>query len=101
MSATDAQKDGVTLGPDSADAARRLVDEDELNRAPFAERLARSIALTPSTDEATVVALYGEWGCGKTTAKNFTKHFLKKNHGIHAIEFKAIDHGHEIYRVGA
>ncbi len=87
MSATNAQETEEKLVAESADVARRLIDEDELNRAPFAERLARSIALTPSTDEATVVALYGAWGCGKTTVKNFTKHFLKANHRIDAIEF--------------
>ena len=60
-------------------------------RAPFAEKLARAVAMTPPSDEARVVALFGEWGAGKTTLKYFVAHYLKAQHGITPIEFSPWD----------
>ena len=60
---------------------------DRLGRKPFCEKLARILA-KGNASGSTVVAIYGDWGVGKTTAKNFTVNFLKKNHGIEAIEFE-------------
>src|SRR5690349_7562321 len=60
---------------------------DRLGRQPFCEKLARILA-KGNASGSTVVAIYGDWGVGKTTAKNFTVNFLKKNHGIEAIEFE-------------
>ncbi|MDP3070380.1 MAG: P-loop NTPase fold protein [Opitutaceae bacterium] len=73
--------------PRSGDAARTRIEDDELGRSTFAQKLARTMALTPAADEAQVIALFGDWGCGKTTLKHFTAHFLREEHGIHPIEF--------------
>ena len=43
--------------------------QDVLNRAPFAENLARAI-LNYSSTESLVIGLYGEWGSGKTSIIN-------------------------------
>lgn len=69
------------------DEAKQNVEEDALNRAVFAQRMARAIATTMTRKEALVVALYGEWGSGKTTIKHFVRHYLQKDHGIGPVEF--------------
>lgn len=48
---------------------------DRLGYAPFAKRLAQSIARLPQA-EGHVLALYGAWGYGKTTMLNFVRHYL-------------------------
>jgi hypothetical protein len=45
------------------------------------------MARTPASDEAQVIALFGDWGCGKSTIKHFTAYFLEKEHSIRPIEF--------------
>lgn len=50
--------------------------DDRLAYSPFAERLAESLlAMAPA--DGFVVALYGSWGSGKTTAVNFIVHYLE------------------------
>jgi predicted KAP-like P-loop ATPase len=49
---------------------------DPLGRAPFAERLAKSICEMAPQD-GFVFALYGPWGSGKTTLLNFITHYVK------------------------
>jgi predicted KAP-like P-loop ATPase len=44
-------------------------DEDKLGRVEFASGLARDLRMWSGKDSL-VVALYGEWGCGKTSIKN-------------------------------
>jgi hypothetical protein len=61
--------------------------DDELGRKQFCRKLARILA-NGNAAGSTVYALYGDWGVGKTTAKNFAVHFLKKEHGIAPIEFE-------------
>ena len=56
------------------DQAKRSAEEDELDRAVFVQHMARAIATTPIREAALVVALYGEWGSGKTTIKHFVRH---------------------------
>src|SRR5467141_4178131 len=53
-------------------SADRPIDskrQDRLGRADFASGLARDLRLWSGRDSL-VVALYGEWGCGKTSIKN-------------------------------
>lgn len=69
------------------DQAKRRIEEDELERKTFAAKMARAIATSPARDEALVVALYGEWGSGKTTIKHFLRHYLTKDHRIEPVEF--------------
>jgi len=69
------------------DYARTNPDEDELGRKQFCQKLARILA-TGHESGSTVVAIYGDWGVGKTTAKNFALHFLRTEHKIEPIEFE-------------
>src|SRR2546430_9915637 len=48
---------------------------DRLGYAPFAKRLAQSIARLPRA-EGQVVAVYGRWGFGKTTMLNYVRYYL-------------------------
>jgi predicted KAP-like P-loop ATPase len=50
---------------------------DRLGYAPFAQALANSIRQMEAPD-GIVVALYGQWGLGKTTALNFIEHYLSE-----------------------
>lgn len=58
-------------------ADRPAVDpsSDRLGYAPFAKRMAQSIARLSSA-EGHVLALYGGWGFGKTTMLNFVRHYI-------------------------
>ena len=51
--------------------------EDKLNRMSFVKRLANSIALFDS-ENCLVLALMGEWGCGKSSILNLTFNEIKK-----------------------
>ena len=59
----------------SADRPGNDPKSDRLGYAPFAKRLAQSIAGLPQA-EGQVVALYGKWGFGKTTMLNYVRHYL-------------------------
>lgn len=61
------------------DADRPLTDpgHDTLGYAPFAQQLAKSITQMASS-EGLVLAVYGPWGSGKTTAINFIQHYLNE-----------------------
>lgn len=50
---------------------------DRLGYAPFAQALANSIRRMEAPD-GIVIALYGQWGMGKTTALNFIEHYLSE-----------------------
>jgi predicted KAP-like P-loop ATPase len=50
---------------------------DRLGYAPFAKRLAQSIAGIEQA-EGHVLALYGRWGFGKTTMLNYVRHYLNE-----------------------
>jgi len=71
----------------SGDFPRSDPEHDELGRKQFCEKLAQILAKGHDSG-STVIAIYGAWGVGKTTAKNFAVHFLRKDHGIEAIEFE-------------
>jgi predicted KAP-like P-loop ATPase len=64
-----------SLSPD-----RPLADPntDRLGYAPFAKALATAIAGMEAPD-GIVLALYGQWGLGKTTALNFIEHYLEED----------------------
>ena len=59
------------------DADLPLTDpaQDTLGYAPFAQQLAKSVTQMASS-EGLVLAIYGPWGSGKTTAINFIQHYL-------------------------
>jgi predicted KAP-like P-loop ATPase len=60
----------------SADLPLERVADDLLNRKRFSEELARAVGGWVGK-ESLVVALYGEWGSGKSTIKNFVIEALK------------------------
>jgi predicted KAP-like P-loop ATPase len=62
----------------SADRALDDPGDDRLGYAPFAKQLARSV-LQGCPADGLVVAVYGEWGTGKTTALNFIAHYLEQD----------------------
>jgi predicted KAP-like P-loop ATPase len=51
--------------------------EDRLGFAPFAKNLADAI-FKVSAEECLIIALYGQWGTGKTTILNFILHYINK-----------------------
>lgn len=61
----------------SADRPIRAAREDLLGRLPFAASLAKDIRAWAGRDSL-VIALYGGWGCGKTSLKNLILLHLKK-----------------------
>ncbi len=65
-----------------------LVDpaSDRFNRWPFSQRLALTIA-SRDDDAPLILALYGEWGDGKTTCLNFMEVELLKHSHIVPIRF--------------
>lgn len=70
-----------------ADHPLELPDEDSLHRADFCEALADTLANRKGGDSL-AVGITGKWGTGKSTIKNFVKHFLrKKNPKTVVIEF--------------
>jgi predicted KAP-like P-loop ATPase len=62
--------------PLSPDRALQDPEDDRLGYAPFAKQLARSL-LRGCPADGLVVALYGAWGTGKSTALNFILHYLE------------------------
>jgi predicted KAP-like P-loop ATPase len=61
----------------SADSPGSDPNSDRLGYAPFAKRLAQSIAGLERA-EGHVLALYGRWGFGKTTMLNYVRHYLNE-----------------------
>lgn len=59
-----------------SDAPLENPDDDKLNFAPYAKTLAKAIANVP-LDNGLVMAIYGEWGSGKSTLINFICKYLK------------------------
>jgi predicted KAP-like P-loop ATPase len=53
-------------------------NDDKLGYAPFAKAVADGIA-EMDVQHGLVVAIYGAWGLGKTTAINFIEHFLESS----------------------
>ena len=53
----------------SADLPIKKLSEDKLNRAAFAQSLAKTISQYSLTSSFTI-GLYGEWGSGKTSLVN-------------------------------
>jgi predicted KAP-like P-loop ATPase len=62
-------KNAKALEHYSADRPIDSKRQDKLGRADFASGLARDLRMWSGRDSL-VVALYGEWGCGKTSIKN-------------------------------
>lgn len=59
-----------------SDAPLENPEDDKLNFAPYAQTLAKAIANVP-LDKGAVMAIYGEWGSGKSTLINFIQKYLK------------------------
>ena len=59
-----------------ADEPIRDPKQDQLDRAGFAKALAEAI-LTMDVDSSFVFSIEGDWGSGKSTVAEFTKHYLK------------------------
>jgi hypothetical protein len=70
----------------STDAALEDISGDRFDRAPFANRIAQTIARR--TDHACLaIGIYGAWGDGKTTTLNFIRGSLKNEGNIIFIPF--------------
>src|SRR5438270_12859556 len=69
MASSMARKSKPSNSPYSADRPIDSKQQDRLGRTDFATGLARDLRLWEGRDSL-VVALYGEWGCGKTSIKN-------------------------------
>lgn len=59
-----------------ADQPISSASDDLLGRSPFAKRLASAI-VNWKEDESLVIALYGQWGIGKTSVKNLVLEQLR------------------------
>ena len=60
--------------------------DDKLNRAPFAERVARVLRGLPK-DSSLVVGIHGPWGDGKTTVLNMLRTDLEADDKTVVVEF--------------
>ncbi|MCS6267813.1 MAG: hypothetical protein H2174_09635 [Vampirovibrio sp.] len=54
------------------------IQQDQLGRNPMAERLAKIILTNYRRQNGYTVAIYGDWGTGKTSVMNLVKEYLKK-----------------------
>ena len=71
----------------SSDKPITQLPEDQLGRTGFAKRLAEDIGAWKGSDSL-VIALYGDWGSGKTSLKNLTLASLaKRRKKIPTVEF--------------
>lgn len=52
----------------NSDLPKKQIDDDKLNIAPFASRVAQGV-LNYKQDESFVISIKGEWGIGKTICK--------------------------------
>lgn len=64
-------------------------DQDTLQRAPVAQRIARLIEENHSPESSVVYGLEGPWGCGKSSVIALTTSFLTKfeEHRWHVVSF--------------
>ncbi|MEW6216857.1 MAG: P-loop NTPase fold protein, partial [Candidatus Bipolaricaulota bacterium] len=70
--------EGVAQGPPGdPDAPVCHPDQDSLWRAPIAHRVYQSVAGTPP-EQTRVVAVYGEWGAGKTSTMRMVAHYCHR-----------------------
>ena len=78
--------DSSTSGflPDTPLSGPEQNEDNMLGRWPFAQRLAGAIA-AHSNPSSLVLAVYGAWGCGKTSVLNFVKAELELAHHEHVI----------------
>ena len=76
-----------TSHPFSADRAITNLDQDELHRGDFAAAIAAAIEEWKQKDSL-VIALYGEWGSGKTSVKNLVlDEFVRNEKAVKVVEF--------------
>lgn len=59
------------------DISLSSIKDDKLQRASFAERVAKELSSWTKKDHSLVISLNGEWGSGKTTLKNFVVESLQ------------------------
>lgn len=89
--ATEATQAGDSEPPDStasidSDAPVRDPKFDRFDRAPFASRIAETLArrIDPAS---LVIAIYGAWGDGKTTVLNFIREALQSESSVVCVNF--------------
>ena len=75
-----------TVGGYVTDAPVGRPTEDRFSRAPFAERIARTI-LAQHDPASIVIGVYGPWGEGKTSVLNLIEHALAEDERTVPIRF--------------
>ncbi len=85
--ASDAEMDDSV--PTQPDDPLRRMEEDQLGRSAFARFLARRITAVPEEAGAYAIHVYGPWGSGKTTLRNFLRRELEDAYGWNVTDFNA------------
>ena len=64
-------------------------EQDRLGYASFAQTIAKGISgmSKENVPNGLVLAIYGEWGSGKTTVLNFIQHYLKADKRLEIVRF--------------
>lgn len=75
--------------PTQPDDPLLRIEEDQLGRSAFARFLARRIAAVPEDAGAYAIHVYGPWGSGKTTLRNFLRQELEDAYGWNVADFNA------------
>lgn len=63
------------------------IKEDQFNRSVFAESIAKGLSTWKRAESSLTVAIYGEWGGGKTSVKNLVRQHLSSSE----MKFRWID----------
>ena len=72
--------------PDFNDDPIRRPDEDRFNFNSFAQMVAKRIQGIEEP-KGSVIAIYGAWGSGKSSAMNLVRHYLPKSGDLVVVEF--------------
>jgi predicted KAP-like P-loop ATPase len=71
----------------SADRPIDDIPQDRLGRSRFASKLAEAVCAWNEEKDGLVLALYGDWGSGKTSLKNLFKCYCAKGKDPYVVEF--------------